>query len=1044
MNPNSDINTSPLHDKSETTATNSNYMSAVCKTPLSNSSHSMSSEATLNDDTTIISEALLPSPRAKQSIIRNSVNNNNVDDPRLLNENITTEFDESSAAEDFESFNDSSRYENAEWALLSYSRTNKWEKLQVLLKAKLESNLKLNLNYKGQQKKNYSWSALHLACYFGHNKIVELLLSDENLRNELNLNIQNISGDTPLHKATLTNRVQIVQLLLSNGANVFIQNNDALLARQVTNNRDILQMLQAAEQNDRNRIKSDLFKAVDNGDLKTLQNYIRKFNNTFECVSAGENQNDIQDQQEQQTPSTTTAAAENPDEAGIQGSPNRNDLDHLRKTDEPFKEMTDERGNTLLHVGAMRGFKAICVYLLEQGLDPYRRNGLGQTCFDLSSNQLKQLFSQVKPTDMRLQKLSKQRISRFEGPLLKKVRILGWKQIYVILENGVILLYNNKRDSRNKSRRGYKYLESATCELDKNEIGVFTICFSDKSKATFAISSDHLQYYSTLNCAKFTNSSNNNNNNKFDLLSSIDQHNQYGGNNMSFASRRDSLAACRDQIELIRQKWFDSLADHIQYSTEFIRKGLKLNDQDDDQIDEQHYYYSNNGNSSRLDHLIPVDTMKSFVHESRAHYSILERHSEFLYSLVKQINESNNLHDKYSQSIDVINDDEVCTARAKSSPNTTTTTASSRHQQQNSGTFVTTVSPRGNDPSRKDYATSDQNSSGNSIRLNNEKLPTNQSENSNLTASNAISSTTTNRLFGFMKNRQQQQQQVNSTPSSSSSLHNNNTNNRKVSSSYALSQSQNLSYQVANNFLNNDWPSVLFHLRLMLESAQRTKDSMGHTISLMEHQEHLRQTRLHDLEERCRVLENSLLTLARDHHELEKSISGSQFFHRSNSIARSMSMSTDMNEYFDAFDEFDEADRKTLTPANSMPSDESLDRRIREALDDDNGGNQADFIASDGTKEQTRPTTTSKLFAFANRLVGTRSSRKNLSRKISDDRSSSDGCTNQYSANEDDDDDLESQCSALTVGTLSEATPNIMQHQALVAAPNFRLVMSFP
>jgi ankyrin repeat protein len=742
---------------------------------------------------------------------------------------ISTDY-ESSAAEDFDSYT-VSKYENAECALLSYSRTNKLDKLIALLDAKLNNKLSLNLNYKGQQKQNFSWSALHLACYFGHIEVVEQLLAKKQFRKEIDVNIKNNSGDTPLHKAALTDRAEIVQLLLSNGANVFIKNCDGLLAKQLTKKKHISEMLEAAEEADKILIKLNMFKAVDNGDLKGLQEFFQSYDSLRGDSDLVPKPPPIDVDVEEQK-NRSTGKSENGSEP--QQSNNLPSADFIN-------QMTDDRGNTLLHLAAMRGFKAICVYLLEQGFDPYRKNNLGQTCIDISSHQLRQLFMSVKPANSQLKRLTRDRVTRFEGPLLKKVRILGWKQIYVVLENGVFLLFNNRSDSMNRSRRGYKYLESATCEADPNDFGMFTVSFSDRSKATFLVSSDHLSFYNSFKSSTRQTPSN--------------------------------------QVELIRQKWVDSIRDHIVYSTEFIRKGLNFNDDDN-------YDGSNNNDLSNLNHLLPMDTIKSFFQEARAHYNILERHAESLCNLIQSVTDSSS----NAQNVNLENS--ILKVDADQHSVTSTTTSGSRLFNLIRG-------------SRPDGRTS-QECEGNQI--------------------------------------QSQQQSM-----------------------------QARSNNLTNEFLQDNWSCIVFHLRLLMESTENTKTTMSQALALMEHQEQLRQNRIQDQEERCRVLEDSLHALARDHHELEKSLSMSQIYH---SAPRSISMSTDLNEYHDAFEDFD--DEKTMTP-DSMPSDDGLEKRIQEVMNEEEAGPAS---------------------------------------KMKDQQRLQPGGLNDET--DDDCDDLESNCSALTVETMTD------------------------
>lgn len=776
---------------------------------------------------------------------------------------INTDY-ESSAAEDYDSYT-LSKYESAEYALLSYSRTNKVEKLQALLEAKLRNEISLNINFKGQQKQNFSWSALHLACYFGHLKIVEQILSKKQLRDEVDINIQNNLGDTPLHKATFTNRVQIVQLLLSNGANVFVKNCDGLLAKQLTSDKHILNMLEAAEQADKNRIRQDMFKAVDNGDLKMLQEYFTNYDSLKgipQTINEANDENEKLNDEQKDRPSTSLGGVSN--------------LRTSFPSTDFINQMTDERGNTMLHLAAMRGFKAICVYLLEQGFDPYKKNNLGQTCIDLSSYQLRQLFLSVKPADNQLKRLSRERVTRFEGPLLKKVRILGWKQIYVVLENGVILLFNNRRDSVNKSRRGYKYLESASCEPDLNDVGMFTVYFSDRSRATFLVSPEHLSHYTTFKSANHD---------------SVKQPNSSGS-----------------QIELIRQKWIDSIHDHIIYSTEFIRTGLKFNDDDEN--------YVEGGDFSNLNHLLPIDTIKSFIHEARAHYSILERHAESLCNLVQSINASSPFADSFEAS---------------------------------------------------------------------REIETDQSEHPTVSSSAPL--TTGSRILGFIRPsyRQARENSIVADEAAAANL-------RQQQFDQQTSSARALTNNHATEFIQDNWPCILFHLRLLMESTENTKTSMSQALTLMEHQEQLRQNRIQDQEERCRVLEDSLHALARDHHELEKSLSVSQLYHSVG--CRSMSISTDLNEYYDAFEDFD--DEKTMTPT-SLPSDEELDKKIQEVMD------REELAAAQRVGEPSFVGSQQPLYSDQGGRVDT----------------------------DDEEEDLQSNCSALTVETVTEqylSTADGQQH----------------
>lgn len=78
-----------------------------------------------------------------------------------------------------------------------------------------------------------------MSSFFGHSRIVELLLAkgaDPNMQDE--------HGDTPLHRAALTGRKEIVMLLLKYMADVTIRNGSGQIPRQLTRDEEIRRLLQ--------------------------------------------------------------------------------------------------------------------------------------------------------------------------------------------------------------------------------------------------------------------------------------------------------------------------------------------------------------------------------------------------------------------------------------------------------------------------------------------------------------------------------------------------------------------------------------------------------------------------------------------------------------------------------------------------------------------------------------------------------------------------------------------------------------------------------
>lgn len=58
-----------------------------------------------------------------------------------------------------------------------------------------------NVDCKGKSKSNYGWTGLHLASYFGHKHVMEILIA-----NGIDINSINDNGDTALHKSAFIGR----------------------------------------------------------------------------------------------------------------------------------------------------------------------------------------------------------------------------------------------------------------------------------------------------------------------------------------------------------------------------------------------------------------------------------------------------------------------------------------------------------------------------------------------------------------------------------------------------------------------------------------------------------------------------------------------------------------------------------------------------------------------------------------------------------------------------------------------------------------------
>lgn len=312
---------------------------------------------------------------------------------------------------------------------------------------------------------------MHLATYFGHFEVVDILL-----KNNADVNIQNEEGDTPLHKAAHTGRENIVTQLLTYNANVFIQNGDGLRPINLAKTDSIAKLLSAAEQSDMKKREERFLSAARSGDLSVIKELL-------ENTSNGVNINCV-----------------------------------------------DSSGNTALHCAAYRGQYEVVIFLLKNLIDTTIKNNRGQLAANMASTiSLKQIIQEAHlsiMTPKAIAALKNKSVSRFEGFLLKKGRFFGWQLIWAVLERGVFSYFHNRADATTGIRRiGYKYLENAITEVvnnnningnsavnnsannnsEQNQSSTFIIIFGDRSRALFSLPKNQTE----LNLQKWISSINN-------------------------------------------------------------------------------------------------------------------------------------------------------------------------------------------------------------------------------------------------------------------------------------------------------------------------------------------------------------------------------------------------------------------------------------------------------------------------------------------------------------------------------------------------------
>lgn len=302
--------------------------------------------------------------------------------------------------------------------LLHASRNGDIGAIKTLLDRQKDGEIDLDINCLGKTKANNSWTPLHLASYFGHRDVVQLLLE-----NGADVNAINDIGDSPLHRAAFTGRQDIVTFLLQHHADVNLLNAEGNSPRQVARTLDIKKFIEAAEITEKMKSEESFRKAARDGDIETL----------------------------------TT----------------------LLKSRHPLNvNCVDTYGNSALHWASTRGRKEVVVLLLQNGVDTSIRNSKGQTALDLATDPRMRLLLDVKS----ISHVKKNNIHRHEGTLFKKVRLLGWKQVWVLLERGVVSIFSTRGDaSAGANRKLYRYLDGAKVKAKPGVAHVFSLNFSDGS-----------------------------------------------------------------------------------------------------------------------------------------------------------------------------------------------------------------------------------------------------------------------------------------------------------------------------------------------------------------------------------------------------------------------------------------------------------------------------------------------------------------------------------------------------------------------------------
>ncbi|XP_061709310.1 oxysterol-binding protein-related protein 1-like [Cydia pomonella] len=239
----------------------------------------------------------------------------------------------------------------------------------------------------------------------------------------------NEAGDTALHKASFIGNEELVILLLKHKADVNVMNGEGRMACDVCKTRDVQRLLEAAQRSERHERERKLLNAAKAGQIDDIQALL---------------------------------SSSNP--------PNIN--------------CVDAQGNTCLHCAAYRGHTRLAVLLLQNGVDTTLKNNSGQLAIDMAKDQEMRDVLSVRPV-RRLQRTA----VRFEGPLLKRSRFLGWRPVWAVLQRGVLLYYGSRAEAaRDTGRwRSRKYLDGATLSAPDREPALLLAAFSDGDQHRLAV-----------------------------------------------------------------------------------------------------------------------------------------------------------------------------------------------------------------------------------------------------------------------------------------------------------------------------------------------------------------------------------------------------------------------------------------------------------------------------------------------------------------------------------------------------------------------------
>ncbi|XP_065062635.1 oxysterol-binding protein-related protein 1-like [Rhopilema esculentum] len=330
------------------------------------------------------------------------------------------------------------------------------------------------------------------------------------------VNILNGMGDTPLHRAAFTGRTSVVLLLLKFGANVSIINGEGRTPLQMADNQEVLNLIKAAERSQKLRCNEKLLNAAREGNMKRTKELL-----------------------------------------GCPSPPNINCRDLM--------------GNTPLHCAAYRGHKEVAVLLLQNGIDSTIKNNRGLTASELARDDKMRQLLDVQPMQV-VQKT----VQRFEGYLMKRTRVFGWKKLWVVLERGILSAFSGRADAASGIKRHFhKYLDNAKFHNSREDKSKFQVQYNDHTVHMWSViptaaQVDRQRWLNALqdHCAYSTH---------YTTMPHVVLLDELDEDYLPLGSMEDALKSAKAHQQLLEQQVFSLVAYFNTLQDQNIRQGTTAN-----------------------------------------------------------------------------------------------------------------------------------------------------------------------------------------------------------------------------------------------------------------------------------------------------------------------------------------------------------------------------------------------------------------------------------------------------------------------------------